>query len=84
MQSPSKESPLGMCTIISEHGLAWSHKCWQFLPLGTKDSRDFLTNAVLDFTFPLFVHRTSVTQGIMKSMVISLFKYVRWEEPIVY
>lgn len=36
MQNPSKESPVGMCTIISEHGLAWSHKCWQFLPLGIK------------------------------------------------
>lgn len=63
-KSPSKESSLGMCTIISEHGLAWSHKCWQFLPLGTMRQWRLPDKCCTWLTSPLSVHRTSVTQGI--------------------
>lgn len=77
-KSPSKESPVGMCIIISGHGLAWSHKCWQFLPLGTKRQRRLPDKRFTWLTPSLSVHRTSVTQGIAKSMAISLFKYSRY------
>lgn len=43
---------------------------------GDRDSKDFLTNARL--TSSLSVHKTSVTHGITKSMVISLVKYSRY------
>lgn len=43
---------------------------------GDRDSKDFLTNAWL--TSSLSVHKTSVTHGITKSMVISLVKYSRY------
>jgi hypothetical protein len=39
-----------------------------------RDSVDFLTNVYLTIS-PLSVHRTSFTQGITKSMVVSLLKF---------
>lgn len=48
-KSPS-ELPLGMCTIISGHELAYSHRHWQSLPVGIVEmAKAFLTNTLLDF-----------------------------------
>lgn len=82
-KSPSKESPLGIYTIISQHGLAWSHKCWQFLPLGIKKRQEKTFRARFKgdkclTCFLLICSQNKCYHGITKSMVISLVKYSRY------